>query len=167
MIMQRNPKNCKKIKELTLNFNYKLLSTHCSCTEGIHRIGSHPDGANQVQNGKQTVRHQLDLHPGQFVELLHDVEEVHDQQQEREPKGGHGDCVEEGGPWNRVEARHFDADEAHQVEDDHDDLHDPLLGPPVAGVIADLRGNDRFPGGGGPRRVLSGKRDFGRCGGHL
>lgn len=136
--------------------------------ESLNGIGGDQDRGDQVQQSQNGVGHQLNLDPGQLVELLDNVEQVHDEQEQREPEPGHGHRVEEGGPRDHVEVRHLDANEADQVEHDHGHLHQPLLRPPVRGVIADLRRNDGLSGRCRGGRVLAREGDIGGgSGGHL
>lgn len=129
--------------------------------ERFHGVRGHQDRGDEVEQGQQGVDHQLDVHPRQAVELLDDVEEVEHQQDQTEPEASHRYSVEERGPGDRVEVRHLDADEAHQVEDDHGHLHESLLGAPVRGVIAQLGRDDRLPGRRRGGRVLAREVDLG------
>lgn len=69
----------------------------------------------QVKEGPQRAESELDLQPGDLVELLQDMEQVQAQQDASEPKGDHGNPAEEGALGLAAHPGALDADEPEET----------------------------------------------------
>lgn len=76
---------------------------------------SRQDRGQQVEEGPQGTEAELQLQPGDLVELLHHVEQVQAEEDAREPERHHRDPAEEHGLAQGAQPRALDADEADEA----------------------------------------------------
>lgn len=122
-------------------------------------IGCEGSG-QQVENGPYRAEYKLDFKPGDPSEFLHNVEQVEDEQDPREPEAAHGHGIEPSSPAVAAECRHRYAYKSQEIQYHLHDLQHARQCPRIRRIEPYIglsrRGGGRHGGRGGvlPRESL-------------
>ena len=117
--MLRNPKNeaaprAELLGAWSQYIQSELIWTDLNWSAHLHSCGQ---GGWEIEEGPQGTEAELDHEPGDDVELLHGVSEVHEERHQADPESRHGNKYKPLADWlfPVVRGGEHHADEANQV----------------------------------------------------